>query len=161
MITTFTYDSANRLTQANAGGAMTTYSYDPAGNRIRMQTPTDSTYYSWDPVGRMATAEVAAGIVSFTYNADGQRVAKQGTDGSVTGFLYDHNNLLAETDEVGGDVSALYTTGTDQEFGDLIEENGGQAVPMFNAQANTNALLDSSGNVQAIGTKSYVPFNPH
>ena len=50
---------------------------------------------------------------------------------------------------MGGDVSNLYTTSTDQEFGDLIDEHGGQTTPLFDAQANTNAVLDSSGTVQA------------
>jgi len=35
----------------------------------------------------MSTAEVEAGTVTFTYNVDGQRVAKQSTDDSVTGYL--------------------------------------------------------------------------
>jgi RHS repeat-associated protein len=38
----------------------------------------------------MATAEPAAGTTQFTYNTDGQRIAKQSTDSSVTGYLYDY-----------------------------------------------------------------------
>jgi hypothetical protein len=43
------------------------------------------------------------GLINFTYNADGQRVAKESNDGSSTGFLYDEKKMLHETDEVGGE----------------------------------------------------------
>ena len=149
MITTFTYDRANRLQLANAGGSLTTYTFDAAGNRTGMQSSLDTVYYTWDAAGRMATAEPVAGIVNFTYNADGQRVAKQSTDGSVMGYLYDYKHLLHETDDVGGEITNTYATTTDQEFGDLISEDGDQYYHQYDAQACTNALLDSSGNVQA------------
>jgi RHS repeat-associated protein len=156
MITTYTYDRANRLTLSNAGGTLTTYTVDAAGNRTLQQSPGDSTYLDWDAVGRLSSVEVAAGTVTLTYNADGQRTAKQSTDGSVTGFLYDYKKLLAETDDVGGEVSNLYATTTDQEFGDLISEDGDQLVHQYDAQACTNALLDSSGNLEA--TFKYYAF---
>ena len=35
MITTFTYDKANRLQTANAGGVITTYTNDAAGTACR------------------------------------------------------------------------------------------------------------------------------
>src|SRR5882757_1134012 len=124
MLTTFTYDRANRLKTANAGGSITSYQHDSAGNRTSVATPTGLTEYTWDAADRMMTAEVTAGTVTFTYNADGQRVVKQGTDGSAVAFLYDYKRLLHETDEVGGDISQTYATTTTEEFGDLLEENG-------------------------------------
>ena len=96
--------------------------------------------FSFPGAGRMVSTEVAAGMVTFTYNADGQRVAKQSTDGSVVGYLYDDKRLLHETDDVGGDVSNTYAAGTQEEFGDLIGEGDGQSHA-YDAQANTNALL--------------------
>ena len=67
----------------------------------------------------------------------------------MTGYLYDYKKLLAETDEVGGEVSNLYTTTTDQEYGDLISEDGENLTHQYDAQACTNALLDNTGTVQA------------
>ena len=75
--------------------------------------------------------------------------AKQSTDASVTGFLYDHKKLLAETDDVGGDVTNLYATTSDGEFGDLISEDGDTSFHQYDAQADTNALLDNTGTIQA------------
>ena len=96
----------------------------------------------------MISAEVEAGIITLSYNADGQRTAKQGTDGSVVGFLYDGKRLLHETDEVGGEVTNTYAAGTSDEYGDLI---GGDTEPthQYDAMANTAALLDDSGQVEA------------
>ena len=65
------------------------------------------------------------------------------------GYLYDYKHLLHETDDVGGEITNTYATTTDQEFGDLISEDGDQYYHQYDAQACTNALLDSSGNVQA------------
>ncbi|HXE56245.1 MAG TPA: hypothetical protein VN541_24675 [Tepidisphaeraceae bacterium] len=76
-------------------------------------------------------------------------MAKEGTDGSVTGFLYDYKKLLHETDAVGGSISNTYLTTTDEEFGDLLSEDEQQFTHQYDAMANTNALLDNTGTVQA------------
>ena len=94
--------------------------------------------------GRMIAADVEAGIATFTYNADGQRSAKQGTDASVIGYLYDYKRLLHETDTVGGVVTKTYASGATDEFGDLIGEEG-EFSHQYDAMANTEALLDDSG----------------
>ena len=92
----------------------------------------------------MVSAEPIAGEIELLYNADGQRVAK-----ASTGFLYNYKHLLHETDEIGGEITKTYTSTTDDEFGDLISEDGSELYHQFDAQANTNALLDEAGNVEA------------
>jgi len=87
-------------------------------------------------------------IERSAYNADQQRAAKQSTDGSVTGFLYDYKRLLCETDTIGGAISQTYASDTTEEFGDLIGEDG-EYIHQYDAQANTNALLDNTGTVSA------------
>src|SRR5262249_60733904 len=98
---------------------VTTFSHDAAGNRTAEITPSDSTLYAWDAAGRMESADVDTGVISFTYNADGQRVLKEAADGP-TGFLYDQQRILHETDDIGGDISTTYATSTTDEFGDLL-----------------------------------------
>jgi YD repeat-containing protein len=149
MITTYTYDRANRLKTVNAGGSVTTYTHDRAGYLIQKQSAIDLTEYTWNAAGDMTGAEVTAGTVNFTYNADGQRVSKESTDSSVKGFLYDYKKLIAETEDVGGDIVKSYDTTSDQEFGDLISEDGDNVYYQFDAQANANALLDELGTVKA------------
>jgi hypothetical protein len=61
--------------------------------------------------------------------------------------IHDDKRLLHETDDVG-DVTNTYAAGTNEEFGDLIGEGDGESHA-YDAQANTNALLDSAGTVEA------------
>ena len=60
----------------------------------------------------------------------------------------DYKRLLCETDTVGGAISETYASDTTEEFGDLIGEDG-QYIHQYDAQANTNALLDETGTVAA------------
>ncbi|NNM87187.1 MAG: hypothetical protein HKL95_01575, partial [Phycisphaerae bacterium] len=147
-VATLTYSPANRLQLANANGVVTTFTNDAAGNRTAQISASESMYFTWDAAGNMATAEPAAGIVTLTYNADQQRVAKESTDASVTGYLYDYKKLLCETDGEGGAVSQTYLSDTTDEFGDLIGEDG-QYIHQYDAQANTDALLDETGTAEA------------
>jgi RHS repeat-associated protein len=146
-LTTYTYSPANRMTLEQTGGAITTYTHDAAGNRLSEVTPSETTYYTWDVAGRMISADVTAGIMTLTYNADGQRVLKESTDSNITGYLYDAQRLLNETDDVG-DITQTYASDTTEEFGDLIGEDG-EYVHQYDAEANTHALLDSTGQVEA------------
>ena len=80
-----------------ANGAVTTYQYDPAGNRTAVQLPSfASSNFFWDAAERMVAAEVDTGTWTLVYNADGQRIAKEGPS-TPRGFLYDHRKLLHET----------------------------------------------------------------
>jgi YD repeat-containing protein len=126
-----------------------TYAYDAAGNRTSETIGSDTYLYSWDAASRVITAAVDAGTVTFTYNADSQRVAKESTDSSVLGYLYDHKKLLQETDDVGGDILKTYASDTTEEYGDLIGEDG-EYLHQYDAQANTKPLLDASGRVRSI-----------
>ncbi|HEY2586667.1 MAG TPA: hypothetical protein VGI81_12960 [Tepidisphaeraceae bacterium] len=93
--------------------------------------------------------------------ADGQQSAKQGTDGSVTGFLYDGKRLLHETDEVGGEVTNSYAAGTSDEYGDLIG-GGTEPTHQYDAQANTAALLWTTREFASVreSSKPVVPTLP-
>ncbi len=125
-------------------------SHDPAGNRTASLWPTgESTYYAWDAGGQMASAEPSvSGPVSFSYNADGQRVLKDSASGGPTAYLYDLQRILHETEDVGGEITRTYACSTTDEFGDLIGEDG-LFEHVYDAQANTDALLDPAGAVEA------------
>ena len=67
---------------------------------------------------------------------------------SNSSLSHDYKRLLCETDNVGGAISHTYASDTTEEFGDLIGEDG-QYIHQYDAQANTNALLDETGAVAA------------
>ncbi len=84
----------------------------------------EPTYYAWDAGGQMAGAEPSiTATVSFSYNADRQRVLKDSSAGP-TAYLYDLQRIRHETDDVGGEVTRTYACSTTDEFGDLIGEAG-------------------------------------
>jgi RHS repeat-associated protein len=88
------------------------------------------------------------GPVSFTYNADGQRVRKE-TPTETKKYLFDFRKLLAETDDV--DNPLVEFTQTLDEYGDLISEfddsGATTSYHAYDAQWSTEALLDSADNV--------------
>ncbi len=67
----------------------------------------------------------------------------------VTNYIWDDENdsLLMETDE-NGDTTAVYTT-EPEPYGRVISQrrNGNTSYYHYDAQGNTVALTDESGNV--------------
>lgn len=61
------------------------------------------------------------------------------------GYLYDQKKLLHETDDVGA-VSKTFASDMTDEYGDLIGEGG--HVHQYDAQADTEALLEADGTVE-------------
>jgi YD repeat-containing protein len=71
--TIYAYSPANRLTSAvGSDGVTCTYLYDQSGNRTQVQcSDSGITYLGWDARNQLASVELPAGVITFTYNADG------------------------------------------------------------------------------------------
>ena len=97
----------------------------------------------------MSTAEDPAGdVTTYTYapvtrKSDELRVQKE-TDAQVTNYLWDGENLLRETDDLGA-VDAEYTLAP-QPYGDLISQRRDAASSFYHYDAlgSTRSLTDSS-----------------
>ncbi len=96
----------------------------------------------------LTAVETAAGRVTFTYNAIGQRVGKESHDGQATGFLFADKNLVHLTDGIGGDIDKTYTTTCDDEYGDVLSEGDDESelYHQYDAQANGAVLSDDAGD---------------
>jgi len=101
-ITTLAYDDANRLLWAEDVSGITTYTFDENGNQTSIEDPSnDITTSTWNGENRLIEVEHPdSTITEYRYNPDGLRVS-QDHDGIVTLYVYDGNNLLQETDDVG------------------------------------------------------------
>jgi RHS repeat-associated protein len=97
--TSYGYDSAGEpvstttpATAAAPNGATTTVSYDMAGNMLTTTDPDNvTTTYTWTPSGKQATVSYSgssAPPVTFTYDADGNKIAMADATGSST-YQYD------------------------------------------------------------------------
>lgn len=129
---------------------VTTYKYDEVGNLIEKTDPDGTTYYTYDECNNLVAVETPtmANPVMFTYNALGQRVKKESSDGSITKSIFDGSKLLQQTD---GDDEAMRTyTSTIDEFGGLVAEydefNDAAAYPVYDAQPNAQAQLDDNAS---------------
>jgi RHS repeat-associated protein len=107
----FTYNSSNELTSTSAAS----YNYDNNGNMLSKTISGNTTQYAWDFENRLSSAVMpgTGGTVRFQYDPFGRRIQKaftQGTTTTVTIYLYDGHNSVAEVDQ-NGNVLTRYTQG--------------------------------------------------
>lgn len=144
-ITTVTYDNGNQLTLATDVSGSTTSTYDNNGNQLTIEEPSgDITTNMWDGENRLVQVEhPSADITTYAYNADGLRVMQD--DGvAETHFVYDGNNLLQETDDVG--TTEAEFTYLPQADAELISQrrSGDSSFYQFDGIKNVRQLTDGS-----------------
>lgn len=98
----YDYDDANRLKTVTDVNGVTTYTFDASGNQLTIEEPSgDITTNSWNGENRLVQVEHPdSTITEYRYNGDGLKVFED-HDGTVTLFIYDGNNRLQETDDMG------------------------------------------------------------
>ncbi len=173
--TTFTYDSADRLTQeqvslAAGGTKTTTYQWDGNGNRAAKLEPGKATLLRFDPQNRLidvrtgatqAAAQGATPTMSYAYDVNGNRIRKttaQGTTSYLVDASMDYSQVVLESSAT---ASTGYVWGNQ-----LIRQTQGgtgnlfvgvnAANDLFPLQGHLNSSLgaiDANGNVveQSLG----------
>jgi RHS repeat-associated protein len=110
--TTFTYDSADRLTRVEYPGARwLQYQYDATGRRTRLEDHTGHvTQYAYDAAGRLHTVRGPGNalLVQYTYDVTGRVAREDKGNGTFTEYVYD---IVGRTASIthrtpGGAVSA-------------------------------------------------------
>jgi len=106
---TDSYGAVNAVNQyasfTPAGGSALTQSYETNGNLIGDGTWT----YGYDPENRMVLADKSGSSNSYAYDPTGRRQSKN-AGGTVTNFLWDGDDLIAEYDG-SGNVQRRYVPG--------------------------------------------------
>ena len=96
------------------------------------------TTYTWDSKNRMILAETPTPeTVTFTFNADHQRVKKE-TSAGLREFIYDERHLLRETKTDG--TTMLYDVALTDEYGEINSRYHDEAAN------NDYYLFDGLGN---------------
>ena len=97
--TTFTYDSADRLTEVvYPGGDFLQYTYNAAGQRTQMADQTGFTVnYQYNALGQLSELTDANGdlIASYTYDVVGRLSSEQFGNGTATDMTYDADGHVA------------------------------------------------------------------
>jgi len=109
VFTTYLYNPANEMTWMQPpSGQPTTSLWDANGNLKSENAGGQLTTYGWDYEDRMAGVSYPNGTLdTFLYREDGLR-QKKVTAAGTTGFLWDEQNVLIETDG-SGSTQAHYT----------------------------------------------------
>src|SRR5690606_4895816 len=117
------------------------------------ETPAlELTTYTWNAENQLTQIELPAGdVVTHVWspvnkNAE-ERIVEQDDGVTVTRFLWDNNNVVRETDEVGA-VEAEYTY-QPEPFGDLVSQrrDADSTFYRFDALGSTTGLTDATGAV--------------
>ncbi|MGN0845531.1 MAG: RHS repeat domain-containing protein, partial [Kiritimatiellia bacterium] len=127
-VSTFTYDSANRLKTVSTNGVLVlTNSYDAKSRRVRKVTPEATTIFFYDD-----------------WNLIEERIAY--TNGTTSTLHYCWSKDLSGTLQGAGGVGGLL----------YLTIDGTIYVPCYDANGNTTRYLDSTGNT--VATYTYDAF---
>jgi RHS repeat-associated protein len=171
MVRTFTYDSANRLTQSTTNGAVTVYGWDQANGWRTSQGPSGSpnqVQYGYNAQGRMTSYSNSATSTTATYAYDalGQRTRSSVTQGSASwteDWIYDGSRLMSLKGTQGSStyrIDYLY----DEEgalYGGAYRSPATSASATYfsivtNDHGDVLELLDGAGN--AFAAYRYTPW---
>jgi YD repeat-containing protein len=146
-------NAANRINQFGAAN----YSFDNTGQTTTKSDASGTTTYNWDARGRMTSASLLGGqSVSYGYDALGRRSSRT-TNGSITNFLYDGEDVVLDKASDGSTVDYVNGGGIDNKLRQTSSTS--PTSPQYFLQdhlGSTVALTDSSGGVSE--RQQYEPF---
>jgi RHS repeat-associated protein len=181
--TTYTYDSAGRLSQVLLpSGTCRDYSYDLDSNRTQTQesstgcggTFATTASYTYDPSTTPGTDELtsisAGGTTSYGYDSDGQ-VSSQGTTSYTWNGLNQFatatvgSNTVTYTYDPSGAVMSRVTsspsTTMNYVLGDLFETNGSGTITTSYTDGPAGDLASYNGPPASSSTATYLYYDGH
>ncbi|MBI2908789.1 MAG: DUF2380 domain-containing protein, partial [Chloroflexi bacterium] len=177
-ITGYTYDAINRLTAIRYATGAVSHAYDTANRRTSMTDSTGTTTYAYDELDRLSSVTFPGNkVVSYQYDAAGNRTRITYPDGKTVDYAYDDANRLSTVtdwltkvttygyDDAGRLTSTAYPTGVTEirsynnadQLASIVAGTGGPPLTSF---AYT---LDNAGIRTAVqdlaGAESYTYDN--
>ena len=148
--TTYAYDAENRpVVVTSPTGKIWTLGYDVDGNLALVQTPSGGTIgYLHDSLGRVTQVSYSDGTpsVSYSYDADGNRVSM--TDGSGTvRYAYDKLNRL-----ISVDASAHRQRGAADSSASYAYDASGNVTSRGIAGTKVSYSYNADGNLASVKT---------
>ncbi len=100
---TFMFDAANRILTLQDGPTLVSYTYDDDGNQTAERRTTGitvfTTLWSYDQENRLLVENVVNQVppkTTYTYSVDGLRRSTKTGGGTLTTFIWDGSDYLAE-----------------------------------------------------------------
>jgi RHS repeat-associated protein len=95
-VTSYLYDNVNRVvTTTDADSKTTTFEYDALGRTTALVDARNQRYrFNYDSLGRLKHVRRGAAVMSFTYDAVGNRKMRTDYNGAPTDYTYDALNRL-------------------------------------------------------------------
>jgi YD repeat-containing protein len=96
-ITTYSYDSVNRLTGVDYSDSTpdVTYTYDLAGRKTSMTDGGGTVGYGYDSSDRLTSVTRSGSGFSYSYDSAGRLAARTYPDGTATSYSYDDDSRLS------------------------------------------------------------------
>jgi RHS repeat-associated protein len=96
---TYAYDLANRLTGKTMPDNVVTYGYDAVDNLTSAADNDSSISMGYDPAGRLTSVTTGGSVlpvatISYTYDANGNRISMVDMQNGITSYQYDVLNRL-------------------------------------------------------------------
>jgi len=152
--TSYGYDPLNRVSSTTDPlGRTTSYAYDLGGNRTSLTDPSGRvTAFAYDAANELTAIHYSDGKtpnVTYTYDADGQRIGM--SDGTGTGqYAYDSlNRLTSTTNGAGAKVSYGYDLAG--QLTSLTYPNGKTVTRSYDAAGQLASVTDWFGKTTSFG----------
>jgi RHS repeat-associated protein len=148
---TYAYDLANRLTGKTMLDDVVTYGYDAVDNLTSAADNDSAISMGHDPGGRLTSVTPGGSVlpvatISYTYDANGNRVSMVDPENGVTSYQYNSmNQLISLTNPQGEAVSFTYDF-LNRRTG-VILPNGGQAGYSYDAASRLLSLVHQIAGV--------------
>jgi len=152
--TTYTYNALGEKTSStNPLGKVTSYTYDPAGNLLTQTNPLGQvTTYTYDAANELTGIAYSDGTtpaVTYTYDADGQRLTMIDGTGTTT-YTYDSLGRLVSSTDGAGHVTT-YGYDLDGNNTSIGYPNGKTVTYVFNVDNQMASVTDWLGNTTSFG----------
>lgn len=150
-ITTYGYDSLNRLTQiTRPDGKTISYTYDVRGNRKSVNGDSlpsvqGQVYYEYNQRNQLTKAINDQVSTSCYYDPNGLRIKKTSATG-ITRYHYNTSGQVIAESDAANNVTANFVWGPDRVL--VKKENSGdEYFYLYNGHGDVVQIVDTNGNV--------------
>lgn len=148
--TTYAYSADYRLNSETTGGSSITYTYDANGNLMTEAFGGSTVTYFYDAENRLTGLDSPTNVASYVLSWDGRRQAKT-VNGSLTEYLYDGMNAIAEYPASSAAINYMTAAGLDE----LVLRVQGPQKSYYHQMEDLRSVMQVSGAGGAV-EDSYV-----